>query len=136
MRSAPLPYALTQASRLRKGLEAVVGNHVILELAEAYVLLAHLRAGLVEVRPGDVVSVGQPLASRGNSGNSTQPHLHLQVMDFPDLLTARGLPVNFRDYLAWSPGPSAPRRVAVGVPGRRERVAPARSEPAPGEAMA
>jgi hypothetical protein len=49
-------------------------------------------------------------------------------MDSPDLLAARGLPVAFRDYLAWSPGASAPRRVAVGVPGRRERVAPAPSE--------
>jgi hypothetical protein len=133
---AVLPYALSQGSRLRKGPEAVVGNHVILELAEGYVLLAHLRAGSVEVRSGDLVSPGRPLASCGNSGNSTQPHLHLQVMDSPDLLTARGIPVAFRDYLAWSPGASAPRRVAVGVPGRRERVAPAPPEPGSGGAAA
>jgi hypothetical protein len=46
-------------------------------------------------------------------------------MDSGDLLDARGLPVAFHDYLAWSRGASAPREVTVGVPGHRERVAPA-----------
>jgi hypothetical protein len=120
-----LPYLLTQGLRLRKGFCAVVGNHVILELAAAeYVLLAHLRAGSIGVRPGDRVTVGQPVARCGNSGNSTQPHLHFQVMDSSDLPTSRGLPVAFRDYVAWSRGASAPREVPVGVPGFRERVAP------------
>src|SRR5215218_7572705 len=123
---AGLPYLLTQGGRLRSGVSAVVGNHLILELAGAeYVLLAHLRAGSIGVRPGDPVTVGQPVARCGNSGNSTQPHLHLQVMDSGDLLDAHGLPVAFHDYLAWSRGTSAPRKVTVGVPGHRERVAPA-----------
>jgi hypothetical protein len=126
---AGLPYLLTQGSRLRSGVSAVVGNHLILELAGAeYVLLAHLRAGSIGVRPGDPVTVGQPVARCGNSGNSTQPHLHMQVMDSPDLLDARGLPMAFHDYLAWSRGASAPREVTVGVPGHRERVAPAPPE--------
>ena len=107
---AGLPYLLTQGARLRSGVSAVVGNHVIVKLAEAeYVLLAHLRAGSIGVRPGDRITVGQPVARCGNSGNSTQPHLHLQVMDSRDLLDAHGLPVAFRDYLAWSRGASNPR---------------------------
>jgi hypothetical protein len=126
---AGLPYLLTQGSRLRRGLSAVVGNHLILELAGAeYVLLAHLRAGSIGVGRGDPVMVGQPVARCGNSGNSTQPHLHMQVMDSGDLPNARGLPVAFHDYLAWSRGASAPRKVTVGVPGHRERVAPAPAE--------
>lgn len=124
---AVLPYALTQGSRLRRGFNAVGGNHLILDLGEAgsYVLLAHLRAGSIGVRPGDQVKTGQPVAACGNSGNTTQPHLHLQVMDSADLLNARGLPIAFRDYLAWSRGASGPREVTTGVPGHRERVAPA-----------
>lgn len=78
-------------------------------------LLAHLRAGSIEVGPGDPVTVGQPVARCGNSGNSTQPHLHLQVMDSRDLLGARGLPMAFHDYLAWSRGASVPRKVTVGL---------------------
>jgi Peptidase family M23 len=120
-----LPYLLTQGSRLRRGFHAVVGNHVILELeAGSYVLLAHLREGSVNVAPGSVVTTGSPLGACGNSGNSTQPHLHLQVMDRVDLVHARGFPVAFRDYVAWSSG-GEPHRVEIGVPGHRERVSPA-----------
>ena len=53
-RRSPLtlvPDLLTQGSRLRPGLSAVVGNHLILGLDEngPYVVLAHLRAGSVRV---------------------------------------------------------------------------------------
>jgi hypothetical protein len=122
---AGLPYALTQGSRLRAGLDAVLGNHVILQLAEAgpYVLLAHLRTGSIDARVGELVETGQQLAQCGNSGNSTQPHLHVQAMDSVDLLDARGWPVVFRNYLAWPRGASEPHAVALGVPDRRERVA-------------
>lgn len=121
-----LTYLLTQGSRLRRGLGAVTGNHVVLALHDGgpYVVLAHLRAGSLLVRPGDRVTAGQQVATCGNSGNSTQPHLHIQVMDSPDLLAARGLPMAFRSYLAWPRGAKEPRRVDAGVPGHRERVAP------------
>lgn len=128
-RRAPLPllgYLLTQGSRLRHGLTAVTGNHLILALDAGgpYVGLVHLRTGSVLVRPGDRVAVGQPVAACGNSGNSTQPHVHVQVMDSTDLLAARGLPMAFRDYLAWPKGASEPNHVIEGVPNQRERVEP------------
>jgi hypothetical protein len=128
-RRAPLPllgYLLTQGSRLRRGLAAVTGNHLILDLAAGgpYVALVHLRNGSLLVRPGDPVAVGQPVAACGNSGNSTQPHVHVQVMDSVDLLTARGLPMAFRSYLAWPKGADEPQRVVDGVPCERERVEP------------
>lgn len=102
-RRSPLtlvPYALSQASRLREGPAALAGNHVVLALAggRAYVVLAHLQRGSLRVRPGDRVREGQVLGRCGNSGNSTQPHLHLHVMDDADPLRADGLPVAFRDY--------------------------------------
>jgi Peptidase family M23 len=126
-RRAPLPllgYLLTQGSRLRRGLAAVTGNHLILALAAGgpYVALVHLRKGSLLVRPGDPVAVGQPVAACGNSGNSTQPHVHVQVMDSTDLLAARGLPMAFRSYLAWPKGAKEPRHVTDGMPNQRERV--------------
>jgi hypothetical protein len=45
--SAPMPYALTQPSRIRRGAGAIAGNHVILQITGGgeYVVLAHLRCG-------------------------------------------------------------------------------------------
>ena len=93
-----VPYALTQAARVRGGAGAIAGNHVILELADhgGYFLLAHLRAGSIRVGKGESVAAGRELAACGNSGNSAQPHLHIQVMDSTDPFTARGLPMSFR----------------------------------------
>jgi hypothetical protein len=117
-------YALTQAARVRAGAEALAGNSVVLELAGGgFVLLAHLRRGSLRVAPGDVVADGQPLGGCGNSGNSTQPHVHLQVMDGPDGRTARGLPLAFRGFRVL-PRNGPPRVVTLGVPGEREVVEP------------
>ncbi|MCS5736242.1 M23 family metallopeptidase [Herbiconiux daphne] len=93
-----VPYALTQTRRIRSGIEAVAGNHVVLRVTPAgpFVLLAHLRAGSVVVRPGDVVAIGQTLGRCGNSGNSTEPHVHVQAVDTIDWAAARGLPIVFR----------------------------------------
>ncbi|HEX5995516.1 MAG TPA: M23 family metallopeptidase [Jiangellales bacterium] len=128
-RRSPLtvvPYLLTQGSRLRRGLGAVAGNYLIQSVGQdgPFVLLAHLREGSQRVRPGDRVIRGQPIATCGNSGNSTQPHVHIQVMDSLDLLATRGLPMAFRDYLVWPRGASQPHQVGQGVPGYRERVEP------------
>ena len=66
-----------------------------------YVVLADLRAGSIRVGVGEPVASGQELGACGNSGNSTQPHLHIQIMDSADAFAARGLPMSFRSYRAW-----------------------------------
>jgi len=77
----------------------ILGNHVVLDLGDGvYAALAHLRHGSVRVRPGDRVTTGQQLAECGNSGNSTEPHLHFQLMDHPSVLFAAGLPLRFERY--------------------------------------
>lgn len=74
----------------------ILGNHVVIDIGGgSYVAMAHLRRGSVRVATGDAVLAGQRLASCGNSGNSTEPHLHLQVMDRPNVLFAAGLPFRF-----------------------------------------
>ena len=60
------------------------GNHVLLSCAvdgaEVTLLLAHLRSGSVAVARGDRVSRGALLGRVGNSGNSTEPHLHVHAV--------------------------------------------------------
>ncbi|MEW1689933.1 peptidoglycan DD-metalloendopeptidase family protein [Streptomyces sp. NPDC091265] len=79
------------------GAGAIVGNHVVLDLGDGtYAMYAHLRRGSLKVRAGDTVRAGQPLAECGNSGNSTEPHVHFQLMDDPDLDVAVGIPFTWR----------------------------------------
>ncbi|MDH2426116.1 M23 family metallopeptidase [Sphaerisporangium sp. TRM90804] len=75
----------------------IVGNHVVLDLGGGvHALYAHLRRGSITVREGERVRAGQTLASCGDSGNSSEPHVHFQLMDGPDLDTAHGLPFRWR----------------------------------------
>jgi hypothetical protein len=121
-----VPYVLTQGARARRGAAGIAGNHVILELADGagFVVLAHLRAGSVQVGAGEPVAVGRMLGECGNSGNSMQPHLHIQVMDAADPFTARGRPMAFRDYQVRPRDGGPPVRVPQGVPAESEVVEP------------
>lgn len=94
------------------------GNHIIIETAIGYVLLAHARTGSIRVSKGDGVELGRHLADVGHSGNSTAPHLHFHLMDRQDLLAAQGIPCCFREYevlrdKAWI-------RVENGIPNHTE----------------
>jgi hypothetical protein len=77
----------------------ILGNHIVLDLGNGvYAALAHLRQDSARVKAGDSVRAGQHIADCGNSGNSTEPHLHLQLMDHPRVALAAGLPVEFDSY--------------------------------------
>lgn len=118
-RRAPLPlvsYALTQRSRLRQGLAGLAGNHVMIRLRgrETVVVLVHLKRGSVRVEVGSDVTVGEVIGQCGNSGNSTQPHVHLHVADRADAAAARGMPLLFAGYREWPRhGPALVRELAV-----------------------
>jgi murein DD-endopeptidase MepM/ murein hydrolase activator NlpD len=74
-------------------LETVGGNHVILDLGGGrHAFYAHLQPGSIRVRVGDRVRAGQVLGLVGNSGNSTEPHLHFHVSDANSPLGAEGVP--------------------------------------------
>ena len=60
--------------------------------AGQYAAYAHLRRGSVLVRPGDRVYRGQIIAECGNSGNTSEPHLHFQLMDRRRPALAAGVP--------------------------------------------
>lgn len=79
-----------------------LGNFVAFELESGtYLIVAHLQRGSVKVKEGDTVAEGQPIGMCGNSGNTSEPHIHIhhQRQDpakFP-VNFAEGLPLYFRD---------------------------------------
>jgi len=74
-------------------LETVGGNHVILDIGGGrYAFYAHLRPGTLRVKVGDRVRRGQVLGLVGNSGNSTEPHLHFHISDGNSPLGSEGIP--------------------------------------------
>ncbi|HIW99308.1 MAG TPA: M23 family metallopeptidase [Candidatus Nesterenkonia stercoripullorum] len=88
-------YALTQHRRVASGWVALAGNCVVIERSGIMIALCHLRRGSITVRPGQQVHVGEVLAGCGNSGNSTEPHVHVQAIDHPDVARARAVPLTF-----------------------------------------
>lgn len=89
-----LGYALMQGRRAAGGWGALAGNHVILRTPGGeFVALCHLRHGSLRVRSGERVQVGQELGECGNSGNSMEPHVHLQAMTSADASSAEPIPV-------------------------------------------
>lgn len=57
------------------------GNHVVVKHGDVYSVTAHLKQGSVLVRKGDRVQGGQKIGVCGNSGNSSEPHLHFHIQD-------------------------------------------------------
>jgi murein DD-endopeptidase MepM/ murein hydrolase activator NlpD len=55
------------------------GNYIAIEYNGATIYLAHLMKGSVCVKPGDHICKGQVLGCVGNSGNTTEPHLHIHA---------------------------------------------------------
>ncbi|WP_203136789.1 M23 family metallopeptidase [Microbacterium sp. JZ31] len=94
-----IAYALTQRRRIAAGWVALAGNHVLIERDGIVVALCHLRQGGVDVRVGQRVVPGDAIGRCGNSGNSTEPHLHLQAMDSREPEGARAVPITFGDAL-------------------------------------
>jgi murein DD-endopeptidase MepM/ murein hydrolase activator NlpD len=98
----------------------VMGNHVILQCDDVYAGFAHLTTGSVAVEAGQQVRVGDVLGRVGHTGNSTAPHLHFQLMDGPDPLTAHGVPCAFREYEVWRD--DGWRRVEHAIPKSTDRI--------------
>src|SRR5579885_600339 len=81
------------------GLETIAGNNIIEDLGGGrFAAYAHLRPGTIKVKPGERVHSGQMLARLGNTGNSSEPHLHFQVCDAPAFVDSQGLPFAIRRF--------------------------------------
>lgn len=99
------------------------GNFIVIDHGTGeFSLLAHLEKGSVRVKVGEVVSAGQPLAHVGNSGMSTEPHLHYHLMDNADWHKAQGLPAQFDLFVRNG------QTVERGEPRRGDTIAPLEAE--------
>jgi hypothetical protein len=89
------------------------GNNIVIDIGGGrYLMMAHLSPGSIQVKVGDHVRSGQPIAKVGNSGNTTEPHLHIQAqtigtgvgdvatMDIPTVVrTLHTYPLVFTDVV-------------------------------------
>jgi hypothetical protein len=72
------------------------GNHVFMECDGKGILLAHLQQGSIIVEPGEALQKGQVIGRVGNSGYTTEPHLHIHAQQLKlgaDFLSADPLPL-------------------------------------------
>ena len=75
------------------------GNHVVVDIGFGlYAFYAHMKPGSIAVKEGDVVTAGQILGHVGNTGSSTEPHLHFHIIDRPNFLSGQGVPYEFENF--------------------------------------
>ncbi len=106
----------------------LAGNFVVIDHgAGEFTAYMHLARGL-KVTAGQKVRAGEVIGRCGNSGNSSEPHLHFQLQDGPDPLRAAGLPARFSDVtFQWA-------RLRIHAPTSRGIALPAGAPVAPGKA--
>ena len=74
----------------------VPGNTVILKTSNnEYLFFAHFKQHSIKVKQGDKVKQGQLLGLCGNSGNSSEPHLHFHIQNVEDMNIATGVKCYF-----------------------------------------
>jgi len=77
------------------------GNHIVIDHENGeFSILAHFKKGSIIVSVGEVVVKGQELGKAGNSGNSSEPHLHYHMQTTADQFEGEGLPAQFLNYYA------------------------------------
>jgi murein DD-endopeptidase MepM/ murein hydrolase activator NlpD len=95
------------------------GNHVVIDHGNGeFSFLAHLRRGSVAVAPGTRVAAGHRLGECGNSGNTSEPHLHYHLQNTGVFGRGEGLPAPFTGYTADG------QPVARGEPVRGQTIRP------------
>lgn len=96
-----------------------LGNHVVLDHGNGeFSFLAHLQRGSVAVQPGREVRTGDLLGRCGNSGNSSEAHLHYHLQNTAVFGAGEGLPASFTGYFAYA------QAVERGEPTRGQHIRP------------
>lgn len=96
------------------------GNHVVIDHGNGeFSFLAHFMQNSVQVSVGERVAAGAVLGQCGNSGRSSEPHLHYHLQTSPAFGRGDGLPAQFLNYIA----DDLP--VRRGEPVRGQRIRPA-----------
>jgi murein DD-endopeptidase MepM/ murein hydrolase activator NlpD len=99
--------------------DQAAGNYVVIDHGQGeFSLVAHMRPGSEKVKVGQKVKAGQLLGLCGNSGNSSEAHLHYHLQNGPRFGAAEGLPAQFLGYQADGV------RVSRGEPTQGQIIAP------------
>lgn len=81
--------------------ETAAGNFIMQDIGGGhYAFYAHLQPGSLRVHEGEHVVRGQVIALLGNSGNSSEAHLHFHVSDANDPLMSEGVPFVFDRFVS------------------------------------
>ena len=84
---------------------SALGNCVMIQhRTNELSVLAHLKQGSVRVKAGERVSRGQLLGLCGNSGNSSEPHLHFHLQDSPVVQDGLGIKCFFSKVILLKDG--------------------------------
>lgn len=74
------------------------GNYVVIEHANReFSMIAHFKMNSILVKQDDIVTEGQLIGKCGNSGNSSEPHIHFQVTDSSDIVYGKSIRILFKD---------------------------------------
>lgn len=92
--------------------KSMEGNHVYIKIdkTQTFLLLNHLKKDSVNLKIGDHIEIGDFIGKVGNSGSTSEPHLHIhhQKQDPTKtlyLIFAEGLPLYFYDENGYSTMP-------------------------------
>jgi murein DD-endopeptidase MepM/ murein hydrolase activator NlpD len=110
-------------------LETIGGNHVIMEIGSGlFAFYAHMQPGSLRVKVGDKVKRGQVLGLLGNTGNSSEPHLHFQICSANSELGSEGLPYALASFEV--PGKAGEDKISMfpGGPVKHEMEIPTEDE--------
>ena len=69
----------------------IPGNTIIIKTVnQEYIVLCHFKQNTIKVKQGQQIKQGQLLGLCGNSGNSSEPHLHFHIQNVEDITIATG----------------------------------------------
>lgn len=78
----------------------IPGNTVILKtINNEYLFFAHFKQNSIKVKQGQKVKKGEILGHSGNSGNSSEPHLHFHIQNVKDMNVATGVKCYFDEII-------------------------------------
>jgi murein DD-endopeptidase MepM/ murein hydrolase activator NlpD len=79
----------------------ISGNRLIIDHENGeYSILSHFKYNSIVVKLGDTVTVGQFLGLCGNSGHSSEPHIHYHLQNSAEMFNGEGLPAQFISYIS------------------------------------
>ena len=78
----------------------IPGNTVIIKTAKnEYLFFAHFKQNSIKVKQGQKIKQGQLLGLCGNSGNSSEAHLHFHIQNVENMVSATGVKCYFDNLI-------------------------------------